>query len=305
MSSPDRHIAPGAVLPGRGRWVVPALWAALAALLAGTGGMVLGACGLAAPDGAGFLSFCPAAQAADPRLPRLVAEQARESDLTGRLDRLRLALVSAPDCPPVQVAEAPPSPLPPPEPVTETPPPPEPPPVPPAETAEVPPQPETPRPPEAPRPGHRPTPPPEPQVAERPPSPPAPPPGDDRMRVPDSPRDLAALEGCWTTDPFRHHAAQRTPGVSRYCFDAAGRGTLEWRGEGRVCRSPARIVVGTNRTMYIEDRDTSCSDGSPWWQDRLRCSADAQGVAVCGGESDIGARRERWRVNLHRASRRG
>lgn len=180
-------------LPGRRRWswTSLALWAGLVALLGGLGWVALGGCGLAWPDGTPLLSYCPAPVPADPRLARLDAERAREQGLEDRLGRLRLALVEAPACPPVQVAEAPPPPPPPPPEPPAVQPPEPPPPEPPPPVAEAPP-------PTAPRPGHRPTPPPpppEPPVAQPQPQPPAAPPTPPPSQNPEFDQRVARAGG--------------------------------------------------------------------------------------------------------------
>jgi hypothetical protein len=126
------------------------------------------------------------------------------------------------------------------------------------------------------------------------------------MRMPDRPsNDLSFLEGCWRTDPFRHSPNQGEPGVSNYCFDRDGRGTLTFRRSDRSCRAPAQARYGPDGSLRIVDSDTRCSDGSPWAADRLDCRPTANGVAACSGNSrepGSGAPTH-WTVNLHRTGR--
>ncbi|MBL8675376.1 MAG: hypothetical protein JNL07_10845 [Rhodospirillales bacterium] len=150
------------------------------------------------------------------------------------------------------------------------------------------------KPPEPPKPPK----PPEPQVAAKPPDPPKPP--DDRMRMPDKPTgDYSFLKGCWRTDPFKHRPEHTESGVSTYCFDDKGRGTLTFRRGARTCRTPAtaRFEGGTLR---IKDGDTTCSDGAAWSQDRLDCTRGADDVAICRGEAQGPTGMDRWQVRLHR-----
>jgi hypothetical protein len=113
------------------------------------------------------------------------------------------------------------------------------------------------------------------------------------------------MEGCWRTDPFRHRRDQPEPGVSTYCFDRNGRGSLDFRVEGRSCRAPAQAQYAPDATLRIVDSDTRCSDGSPWAADHLDCRASAGGVASCHGDSrhPLTGRPEEWSVNLHRIGR--
>jgi len=158
--------------------------------------------------------------------------------------------------------------------------------------APTPPQPAPAPPPQTPPP--TPTPPPAP-----PPAPPPQPRTGDPLPFPETPEDLAQLEGCWLSDPFAHEPGRPRTSTSRYCFDADGRGELEFRrndGSGVVCRAPARIVLGGADSFTIVDADATCSDGSQWYQDRLTCRRAASGAAQCSGES-VGAQ---WEVRLRK-----
>ncbi|MCB9958154.1 MAG: hypothetical protein H6843_06005 [Rhodospirillaceae bacterium] len=120
-------------------WALP-LWILLILALGGAGWRVLEACGLAWVDGQPILTFCPEPAEPDPRTGVLVAERQRNLALEDELQRLRLAMIDAADCPvppepepdpepPLQIAQLD-EPEPPPEPVVEPEPEPEPDPVP-------------------------------------------------------------------------------------------------------------------------------------------------------------------------------
>lgn len=166
--------------------------------------------------------------------------------------------------------------------------------------------PEPPKPPPAPPPvvERKPDPPKPPVVVERKPDPPPPskPPDDGRLRLPKAPTtDLSFLQGCWRTDPFRHHSQQPSPGISEYCFDANGRGSFVFRRGNMTCRTAAQgRYEGT--VLRLRDADTTCSDGTTWFQDRLDCTVGADSVAVCRGEASSGlfGGLNRWSVSLHR-----
>ena len=126
------------------------------------------------------------------------------------------------------------------------------------------------------------------------------------MRMPERPTtDLSFLEGCWRTDPFRHFSGQGDSGVSTYCFDRNGRGTLVYRRGNRSCRAPAQARYDPGGALRIVDADSRCDDGSPWGQDRLNCRQSSGGVAVCSGEGTNpgSGRLDQWSVNLHRVAR--
>lgn len=160
--------------------------------------------------------------------------------------------------------------------------------------------PEPPKPPEPPVVERKPEPPapkpePKPKVAERKPEPPPKPP-DDRMRMPAAPsNDYSFLKGCWRTDTFKH-GPRIPPGYATYCFDGNGRGSMEFRfNDGTTCRAPATARF-SGGTLRVVDADSTCQPRGQWSQDRLDCTAGADGVAYCRGEN----RTERWTVNLHR-----
>src|SRR4029079_5216708 len=88
---------------------------------------------------------------------------------------------------------------------------------------------------------------PPPKPAPAPVAPPAPPPqqpSDGRMRIPSAPtHDFSFMKGCWRTDPFKHERTQTQVGVSSYCFDSNGNGSLEWRCRRTGSRTPARAQL--------------------------------------------------------------
>jgi hypothetical protein len=148
-----------------------------------------------------------------------------------------------------------------------------------------------------------PTPPPAPKAAPQPP--PQPPPqspvtNDGRLRLPSTPsNDYSFMAGCWRTDPFRHERVQPQAGVSSYCFDANGRGQLEWKRGRTACRTRAQAQFsGTN--LALRDADTTCNDGSHWYADQLTCQRGADNVANCSGNSQGAFGPTSWTVNLHK-----
>ena len=143
-------------------------------------------------------------------------------------------------------------------------------------------------------PAPQPAPPPQPRVAPRNPY-------DNRLRLPQAPtNNYAFMEGCWRTDPFRHEAQQMQPGISSYCFDAAGNGRLEWRRGRTACRTNAQARF-SGAVLALRDADSTCNDGSRWFADQLNCQRGADNVAQCSGNSrDAYGRLVSWTVNLHK-----
>jgi hypothetical protein len=161
-----------------------------------------------------------------------------------------------------------------------------------------------------PKPPEPPPPPKPPQVVEKkpdpPPKPPPKPPQEPILKLPPkATNDYSFLKGCWRGDSFRY-TPRHAPGHHTYCFDEHGNGQLVfvWQ-NGTTCRAPARARFQGD-TLQIADADTTCSDGSPWSQDRLLCRPDASGVAQCSGETNLpgpGGRRNpatSFTVRLHR-----
>jgi len=141
-------------------------------------------------------------------------------------------------------------------------------------------------------------PPPPPRPAPAPAPPPRP--SDGRMRMPAGPtNDYSFMQGCWRTDPFKHETSQPQFGVSSYCFDANGNGSLEWRRGRTACRTRARAQF-SGAHLALRDSDTTCNDGSHWYADQLVCQRGANGVADCTGRSQGRYGPVAWTVNLHR-----
>ncbi|MGE0422525.1 MAG: SrfA family protein [Reyranellaceae bacterium] len=159
-----------------------------------------------------------------------------------------------------------------------------------------------------PKPPEPPPPPPKPpQVVEKKPPPPPPkPPQEPILKLPPkATNDYSFLKGCWRGDSFRY-TPRHSPGYHTYCFDEHGNGRLVfvWQ-SGTTCSAPAHARFQGD-TLQIADADATCSDGSPWTQDRLLCRPDASGIAQCSGETNLpgpGGRRNpatSFTVRLHR-----
>ncbi len=217
-------------------WLAFAFWAVLIGLLGAIGAMALPACGLGGTEPRPWLGACPLPLPPDPRLAALDAERAREAALEEQFDRLRLALVEAPQCaPPPQVAAVPP---------------PEPPPPEPQEVATAPP---APPPPEAPVPVHR-------------PDPPAPPPDIPQQAW--NNRDVSFLEGCWTLispQSVQDIGTGSRQGMSNWhiCFDRNGVGTQTIQiADGDRCSGGVRARFGPNGRLVLQGvGDLPCSRG--------------------------------------------
>ena len=149
----------------------------------------------------------------------------------------------------------------------------------------------------------KPPPPPPPPPPPKPVEKPKPPEPSPVLKMPDKPtQDMSFLKGCWQTDPFKHQPSQTDLGVSTYCFDEKGNGRLEFKRQGRegyACRPSARAHF-TGTDLVIDDSDTSCTNGGPWWADHLVCRRAGDGVAQCSGRSQENGKPTSWTVRLHR-----
>lgn len=111
--------------------------------------------------------------------------------------------------------------------------------------------------------------------------------------------DLSNLSGCWQTDRYSY-GTRASKGYSVYCFDAQGRGHLTHTEQAYHCEAPANIEMRADGSMYLADRNSTCSDGGTWYQDRLLCSGDSDGVAHCRGESSHPGGIVHWSTTLRR-----
>ena len=244
------------------------LWLVLMATIIGIAVQVLGACAIGWREGEPFLTFCPEPEPPDTTaLDALSRVRDRGDELTERLDALRLALITAPDCPE-----------------------PEPEPEPPVEVAEAPPPPpEFPVPSNRPEPPPLPDPPPEPQVVEAPPL-------EDIPEDAWNNRDVSFLEGCWTLiSPQTVQDRRRTRPIGdwRICFDQGGNGQQSLAiADGEFCQGAVRADFAGNELSLTSIGDLRCRRGTiP--QILQDCTRLADGTAECIGRQPTA---NRWGI---------
>lgn len=123
-----------------------------------------------------------------------------------------------------------------------------------------------------------------------------------QLQLPPKPtNDMSFLKGCWRTDPFQHRP-DSPKGVSTYCFDEKGKGTLEYKhvdNPTHVCR-PSATASYEGQQLRIQDSNITCTDGTGWFADHLDCRRGANDVAECSGEATTTDRTDKWTVRLHR-----
>lgn len=242
------------------------LWLALVGAVGAAYALLLPACGLL--PGTNYCPEAPIGLAGESERGAALTREVAELEKLLMQRRLACAIVPPPPQPPLELpkSDGPPRPQ---------------------QTAAL-------KPPE--KPPERPKPP------EKPPEKPKPP--EPVLKIPEKPtNDLSFIKGCWRTDPFKHRPTQPDFGISTYCFDEQGNGRLEFKRQGKadyVCRPTARARF-SGGNLVIQDSDTNCSNGDPWWADHLTCRRDADGVALCSGYADGGpGGRDEWTVRLHR-----
>jgi hypothetical protein len=107
----------------------------------------------------------------------------------------------------------------------------------------------------------------------------------DRIAIPEDPKDLAFLAGCWTTGEG-HRTGDGSQAVNRVCFDGRGRGTVTidlLGSNGRVvesCRGRASASIEGKRIKMRQfsarcPRRGNFSGGTIW------CEPVPAGEAKC------------------------
>jgi len=84
-------------------------------------------------------------------------------------------------------------------------------------------------------------------------------PGDNRCACPRRrPTTIPSCRAAGEPNPFATRRYSASPGISSYCFDASGRGELEWRRGRLACRNAwPGAVRGSN--LALRDTDTTCN----------------------------------------------
>lgn len=155
---------------------------------------------------------------------------------------------------------------------------------PPPVTVEPPPEPEIPPEPEVaalPVPEPKPTPPPEPKPEPKKEQP-------QNLEIPDNPKDMSFLKGCWLAGKgLLKNTRTGLPVAVKYCFDANGRGDAliqEYDNRGRKireCKGTATARLTADRRLHIDDNQTIvCPDGSRYNRTQAEC-IDRGGSALC------------------------
>ena len=94
--------------------------------------------------------------------------------------------------------------------------------------------------------------------------------------------DLGFLQGCWVSSPFSN-PVNGVASTKVYCFDGAGNGRMDYRGQdGVTCSAPIRARWEAGRRLVLEEpQDGFCSNFGPWYREATTCTIGADGRAQC------------------------
>lgn len=109
--------------------------------------------------------------------------------------------------------------------------------------------------------------------------------------LPDAPRDIADLEGCWELESELEFRLRGGEGGTQpfpewtVCFEkgAGGNGTQVMRSDdGMLCEGPIEGAFDAEGALVLtEEDDLVCSDGTEIFQRVTTCALNTRGVAVC------------------------
>jgi hypothetical protein len=110
------------------------------------------------------------------------------------------------------------------------------------------------------------------------------------LTIPDNPKDLAFLEGCWTTAKG-HTTGTGRSASARICFDKRGRGNSvldHLGGNGQVvdtCRGTATASIRGGKVVISQSR-SRCGDGTRYGGATVWCEPVPAGAARCEGRNE-------------------
>lgn len=140
-----------------------------------------------------------------------------------------------------------------------------------------------------PQPEPEPEPQPKPQPKPKPkPEPKPEPPKSDNLVIPENPKDLSFLEGCWYAHTGLKSTRTDMPISVKYCFDKHGKGTVsivERDNKGnqmQECRGSAQAALSGGK-LHISDLGAVCPGGITYEQERITCQNADQNQALCTG----------------------
>ena len=117
----------------------------------------------------------------------------------------------------------------------------------------------------------------------------------DFLEIPNNPKELGFLEGCWDAKIGLKNRQTGQPVIVEYCFDQSGNGTVnitERDRNGKIiqkCTGRAKAIVqGDN--LQINDNGAQCPDGKFFGGNSVICRNN-ENQAQCSGQSQSG---EKW-----------
>jgi hypothetical protein len=117
---------------------------------------------------------------------------------------------------------------------------------------------------------------------------------DEELIIPDDPKNLDFLEGCWISDAGLVDHASDLPVTYKYCFDGSGEADVsvdQFDSKGKLRNTCVGRGVATmdGNTLRIKDRGTICSENEGYVPTTVICQAAEEGKpAVCTVQSEGG-----------------
>lgn len=111
-------------------------------------------------------------------------------------------------------------------------------------------------------------------------------------------KDLAFLEGCWTSETGLYAHPSNEPIIAEYCFDKNGKGRRFVRERnGQMCSGSATARFSGNRLLFDAD-SARCPRGGTYVPQKVEC-AGSENRTQCKGR-ELGGARHKWDARFRR-----
>lgn len=111
-------------------------------------------------------------------------------------------------------------------------------------------------------------------------------------------KDLAFLEGCWTSETGLYSHPSNEPIIAEYCFDKNGKGRRFVRERnGQMCSGSASARFSGNRLLFDSD-SARCPRGGTYVPQKVECTGSENSTQCKGNE--LGGARHKWDARFRR-----
>lgn len=111
-------------------------------------------------------------------------------------------------------------------------------------------------------------------------------------------KDLAFLEGCWTSETGLYSHPSNEPIIAEYCFDKNGKGRRFVRERnGQMCSGSAAARFAGNRLFFNAD-SARCPRGGTYVPQKVECTGSENSTQCKGNE--LGGARHKWDARFRR-----